>query len=146
MTGREESLEREAGADRVLGRGDELSVGLGEAAQFAHRACERVHLVEEIAAGREKIDLVRRHQRAARQRVRFDEGDHAPIGLGRRVQRQVDADDPAGAELQLRCPAREDAQDRRLPGRDADEIDRRLARGRQRRHCGHAGHPARSVR
>ena len=107
VTGREESLEREAGADRVLGRGDELSVGLGEAAQFAHQLGERIHLVKEIAAGREKIDLVRRHQCAARQRIGLDEGDHAPIGLGRRVQRQVDADDPARARASAPPPSAE---------------------------------------
>ena len=46
-----------------------LPVALRQAARLVHQLGVRVDLVEHVAAGREKVELVRRHQRAQRQRV-----------------------------------------------------------------------------
>jgi hypothetical protein len=123
--------ERVARGDGIDGAAVQAAAALEEAAHLAERACERIEFVEEIAARGEDRDLVRRHERADRVRVALDELDRGAVVRRRRAEREIHAAQRAGAEPEPLRPAREHAVDRRLRGRDADEIHRGLVRGRE---------------
>ena len=106
----------------------EPAVPLGDGRDLAELLRVGIQLVEQIAAGVEQIDLVRRHQRAQRQRIAADKFYRRAIVLGRRVDGDIDALE-AALDAQRLCPDGENAHDRGLAGGYADKIHRRLRGG-----------------
>ena len=102
---------------------DEPSVALGDATRFAHLRRKHVALIEQITRRAEQVDLVRRYQSTQRQRIRTDERHDFAIGLGRRVEWQVDPPDSGGPEPQFGRPSRKHLQNRGLSSGDADEVE-----------------------
>jgi len=121
---------------------DQLACGLGNAADLAHQLGQWVEPVEQCAAGSEQVDLMCRHQRAARQRVLANKLHRPAIAIRRVVPLEVHALHHHVAEAQVLGPARKNLHDRRLVRRHADEvhrgpIGRRIRRvGRERRSHG----------
>ncbi len=66
MAARQERLEGQPAGDRVLGVADELAVALADGADLPKERRVGVDVIEQVAAGMEKVHLVRRYERSQR--------------------------------------------------------------------------------
>src|SRR5688572_1048634 len=106
-----------------------LAMAFEDAADFPERTRQRIDRVELIDTSVVEIDLMRRNERAERERIAFDEIDRSTIVLRSVMEREIDPAQFAVAKLQSLRPPRKNRVDRRLRGGNADEIHRWPAGG-----------------
>src|SRR5580692_5605007 len=80
MIWREKAVESESGRDRIFCVAENLTLPFRNAADLSHQQRMTIDLVEQIPAGREKVDLVCCHQRSLRERIGLDEFNCPTIG------------------------------------------------------------------
>src|SRR6202021_1219813 len=115
MALRQQSVEREARGDRVLGVANELAVLLRKTARLAHEQRMGIDNIEKFAAGVIKVGFVRRDERAERFPIVLQKRDRGPIGFGWSVKRKIDPLYHGVLETEALRPPREHLHDRTLP-------------------------------
>jgi hypothetical protein len=120
VAARQELGERAAGGDRILRVTDDGPVSLRDARDLAAQPRVLVELVEELAGMPVDVDLVGRHERAERGRVPGDVLDRRTEGVRWRAERDVVALDRR-VDAENLGPTREELEDARAGGGDADE-------------------------
>src|SRR5271165_6079181 len=80
MIRREKAVESESGRNRILRMTENLTLPFRNAASLSHQQRMPIDLIEQIPAGREKVDLVCCHQRSLRERIGLDEFNCPTIG------------------------------------------------------------------
>ena len=144
-------FERESAGDHVLGMADEqdmvswdpLHPLLRDAADLAEQFGVGVERVEQVATGREQVDLVRGDERPERQWIVLDELHDTAVDGRVVVPLAVDAPQrdfaqpptQASAQPEMRGPLWKHRHDRALPGGHPDEIHGRPC-GRLEHHVG----------
>src|SRR5271165_6682810 len=91
MIRREKAVESESGRNWIFRVAENLTVPFRNAAGLSHQQRMPIDLIEQIPAGREKVDLVCSHQCSLRERICLDEFNCPTIGSRFGVDWKIDS-------------------------------------------------------